>query len=349
MGWFDDVANAVGFSSKSLGVNTAEDKAAREAAAAQQAEAERIKALEAEQAKQAINANVLGEIQRRTGVQIAPQPVDLMGPPKPAAPQEESIWDKIRHGATSGRQFLTDTDLGKTILGAGAQIGGGLLANQMAKGDYKAAEDTLRQAAEQAGTYEEVGPSQTSLIQDSPEMLALRQQSLKGLQERASMGLTPEDQAMLNQIRNQTNAQHQSRQAAIQEDMARKGMGNSGLNLASQMLGNQQATQTASEQADQQAAMAFKAKQAALQNLGTAASGAIQSDFSRDLARTSAADKFNLENVQNKMAAARQKAGYMAPIAQSQAQKGARTSGLISNIGQGIGSAIQGAIQKKKQ
>lgn len=336
MGFFDDLADKIGLSSKSLGINTAEDKAAREA------EARRLAEIEADKARiQSMPRSIkqLDELNIPNAEQIGQEAV------------EPSIWDSTRHNATAAWQALTKaagSPIGQAVMASGAPILGGILGSKAAADDYSAAEATQRQAADLAGTYEATGPSQMALIQDNPEMLALRQQALKGIQERASMGLTPEDQAMLRQAQNKANQQFQARQAQVQSDMGRRGLGNSGLNLAAQMSGNQAALQNQSESADRQAALSFQAKQNALANLGTQSANALTQDFSRDEARASAADKFNLENIQNKMNAARQKATMMNPIAASQAQKGARTADLYNKVGGGIGQGIN-VYQQNKQ
>lgn len=225
-------------------------------------------------------------------------------------------------------------------LAVGANLLGGLGGYLGSKSDYEAAENTQRQAADLAGAYEALGASQAASVADNENMVALRAKALQGLQQRADMGLTPEDQAALNKLRNQTNAQFQSRQATIQEDMGRRGLGNSGLNLAAQLSNNQAQTQNQSNLADTQAAMSFNAKQSALQNLGNASSTALQQDFDRDISRATNADAVSRFNATNKMNSSQNKANAVQNIAQTQAQAAARKSQMISDAGKTIGSGV---------
>jgi hypothetical protein len=272
---------------------------------------------------------------------------------------EPSIWDDTRHAATNGWQsvlkgagkagdFLS-SPIGLGTAGAATNILGGVLANQAAKKDYAASEGTLRQAAELAGAYNQLPPSALAAIQDNPELLAMRQQALQETQKRATMGLTPEDEAILNKIRNQASSQFQTRKATIEQDMQRRGMANSGFNLASQMMGNVGETQRQSDLADQQAAMSFKAKQDATKSLGDMSSRAISEDFNREEQKASAMDRFNEANVQNQMSAARAKAGYMAPIASSQAKAGERTADIYNKGAQTVSGLLTGIAQQKQQ
>lgn len=253
-------------------------------------------------------------------------------PGKTSAPSTGGSWtDKLGNILTGGSG---------AGLAVGANLLGGLGGYLGSKSDYEAAENTQRQAADLAGAYETLGPSQAASVADNENMVALRAKALQGLQQRADMGLTPEDQAELNKIRNQTNAQFQSRQAGIQEDMNRRGVGNSGMNLAAQLSNNQAQTQNASNLADTQAEMSFKAKQDALKNLGSASSTALQEDFNRDITRAQNADAVSRFNTANKMSSQQNKAQAVQNIATTQAQAAARKAQMIKDAGQTIGSGV---------
>lgn len=236
---------------------------------------------------------------------------------------------------------------GLAALGVGANVLGGGLGYLASKGDYKEAENTMRQAADLAGAYEALGPSEAAAIKDNENMVALRAKALQGIQQRADMGLTPEDIAELNRVRNQTNAQFQARQATIQQDMSRRGLGNSGMNLAAQLSNNQAQTTQQADLADQQAARSFQAKQQALQSLGNMSSDALQQDFSRDLSRAQSADAISKFNTANKMASQQNKATAVQNIATTQAQAGQRKADMINTMGQSVGSGLAGYAQQK--
>lgn len=85
----------------------------------------------------------------------------------------------------------------------------------------------------------------------------------------SSGGLTPEDQAQLNTIRRQTEADTNARvQQQLQQQQAR-GVGTSDSALAARMLQDQQGANRQAEQADNQAAMAFQRALQAAQGAGT--------------------------------------------------------------------------------
>ena len=91
--------------------------------------------------------------------------------------------------------------------------------------------------------------------------------ALTGLEERAEMGLTPEEQANIDSLRRGTAQAEKGRQATILQEMEQRGLGGGGAELASRLSSSQAATQRASEESDRLAAMQFQAKQAALSQL----------------------------------------------------------------------------------
>jgi hypothetical protein len=408
MAWYDDIANSVGFSSRSLGINTAEDKAAREKAAQ---DAEIAARNEKEQARLAKNKEVEDRYYKeKYGVNAdyirdldTPKPLHpsyrpgmadvlqqdrnqldkdssedaymrerynsadtAMNRPSMADMQrqdrdvvssmpdyvpEESTWDKIRHATTDARKkYITGgvdkamdfvknnpnaAAAGLGILGAG----GGYLA---AKGDYQDALNTLRQSADLAGTYEALGPSQVAGIKDNQQLKDMQMQALKKTQEEALMGTTAEDEAYRRQQEKLVNQGFKSREAQQQDDLARRGaQAGSGLGMMQALANNQAALQQGSEAADADMLRKAQARRMAVGNLANQSGSMQQAEFNRDVTRGTAADQFNMTNVQNKMAAAQQKAGRLGSVANAQANIG-KTKG---ELGTSLGNlGMQGAL-----
>lgn len=346
--WLDSLANKVGISSKSLGLNTAEDKAARVAEANAKAEAEyqaqKEQARQEYEAMAAANAadaeqQIIKQAMQGIGQQVQDQSI------KGSPVTEESMWDKIRHGATSARQAVFSPDpksaYGKA-LGAVASPAG--LSTIGALGAGLVGMNMNKQGTEQANAaydaslnkFQQATDANTALyggVADSPEQLAMRQQALQGLSDRASMGLTPEDQAALAGINRQASQQFKANQATIGQDMARRGMANSGLGMARSMGAADQALQNQALAGQSQAAQSFAAKQGALTNLAGQSNAALNADYTRQMGKAANLGAVNQFNAQQQ-AATLQKQGEM-----RQASQGAKAQG-VQNITQGVLGAL---------
>ena len=230
------------------------------------------------------------------------------------------------------------------LIGAGA----GLLGYTQAAKEREAANANMQKMQDLASQMKYYQDPEVAKIQDDAAAKAAQMKALQGLSDRASMGLTPEDKAALDQIRQQQNSAFQAQQAQIQDNMARRGMSNSGAALAQAMGASQQANQQAAQNATQLASQNFQAKQNALTNLANTAGNITQQQFERDLTRSGATDKFNQANVNlanqstaNQRAAAKTMADY-------QQQQGTNKAQAYGTIGQGVGTAL-GAYQQQKK
>jgi hypothetical protein len=237
--------------------------------------------------------------------QIAPAIPQFMGPPKSLMnPQaktaedpswlEKNILAPVRHGATAAYQGIQTPQGLSTIAGLGAGLVGMNMNKQgteAALGGYDQANQELQAArAADLENYGKVG--------DSQEILAQRGQAMKGLSDRASMGLTPEDQAALQGIQRQSANQFKAANATIGQDMSRRGMANSGLGLAQSMGAADQAQQAQALAGQNQAAQSFAAKQGALTNLAGQSNSALQGDFSRQMGKAQNLSTMNQFNAQ---------------------------------------------------
>lgn len=138
--------------------------------------------------------------------------------------------------------------------------------------------------------------SEMANIEIDPRLQEAQATALSGIQQRAEMGLTPEEQAELAGItRKATEVGSAQRESALQT-MARRGLGGSGMELASQLAASQQAQDLASQASQQEAAQIFAAKQNALANLANVAGQQRGQEFGEQAQQASAADiiaKFN--------------------------------------------------------
>jgi hypothetical protein len=216
-------------------------------------------------------------------------------------------------------------------------IAGGLGSMYLTGQGQKQATAAYDQALADIKDRQELSGEAFNAVSDSPEQLAMRAQALKGLSDRASMGLTPEDQAELQKINRQSAQQFKANNATIAQDMARRGMANSGLGLAQSMGAADQALQNQALAGQNQAAQSFAAKQAALNNLAGASNTALQSDYTRQMGKASNLSAVNQFNAQQKATAA-------ANAAQIQQQKAKAAAEAGAAKGQGVQDIVKGAV-----
>jgi hypothetical protein len=249
------------------------------------------------------------------------------------ASSSPSFLDNI--GSTFGSALKkVATPAGLETLGG---IAGGLGSMYLTNQGTKEATAAYDQALADIKNRQDISGEAFNAVADSPEQLAMRAQALKGLSDRASMGLTPEDQAALQGINRQAAQQFKANQATIGQDMARRGMANSGLGLAQSMGAADQALQNQALAGQNQAAQSFAAKQGALSNLAGQSNTALQSDYARQMGKAtnlSAVNQFN----------AQQKAQSAANAAQIQQQKAAAAQAAGTAKGQGVLDITKGAI-----
>jgi hypothetical protein len=146
------------------------------------------------------------------------------------------------------------------------------------------------------------GISQVSQIQEDKATRDAQMGGLNLLKERAASGLNATDRASLNQVRNQAAIDNQGKLEAIRQNMAARGMGGSGAELAQELGAASSANSEESAAGDRIAAQAQQAAlQAAIQSgqLGGQIRG---QDFEVAKAKADAADRFKLFDTQNSIA-----------------------------------------------
>ncbi len=288
---------------------------------------------------------------------------------------------------------------------------GAIIGGQQAEANRQAAQDAQQQAlglygslrapsvAEQqlnfqqyqnAGNYNPLmeqqmqqGPNALAGIQTDPRLVQAQMSALNQLSTTGQMGMTPAEQAALNQAQQQAAAQAQAKNAQIVDQFARTGMGGSGAQLAAQLANSQGSAQMLANNSNQVMAQSGqlggqmqgqefgqKAQIAAAQNyinqFNTQNSQQVQA------ANTAAANQAALRNLnnqqnvmgqntqlgnqqqqynkqllqqqyQNQLARASGMAGQYQGIANTQQQNAANTANQWAGIGQGVDTGI-GAI-----
>lgn len=226
------------------------------------------------------------------------------------------------------------------LLAGIANVGGGLLGNLLGAGDRSAAVDAARsgQAAFQdiaipdvdrmrllleeyasAGNLspEEMQALQVSLqdqlsnVQTDPRLKQAQMDALSFLEKTGQGGLTPIEAAELARLRQQTEADSQSRIKALLQQQDTRGVGSSDMALAARM---QEAQAAANRQAQGTSDIAGQAFQRALQSMAQGANlaGSMeQSDYARQAALADAqraremADWQNRQDIMNQNVQAR--------------------------------------------
>jgi hypothetical protein len=142
----------------------------------------------------------------------------------------------------------------------------------------------------------QLGPSALENIQLDPRLRADQLTALDSARERALQGFTAEDRAMLDQYMRGVTSSIQSQQQAALENAARRGVADSGIQLAAALQGSQGEANRLSQQAVQQAALRVQNQAQNAQNMANLASQIEGRDYSRaaDLAqRQDAISQFN--------------------------------------------------------
>lgn len=144
--------------------------------------------------------------------------------------------------------------------------------------------------------------SAVSKIQEDPELRKAQLDALTSMQSRGKVGLSAEDRAALNQVRNEVQRDAEAKRQQVLQSMQARGMGGSGASLVAQLQAGQDAAELASQQSDSTMA---QAQQRALQAIGESsniASGMRGQDFTANQARAQAIDERNRFLAENSIA-----------------------------------------------
>lgn len=188
------------------------------------------------------------------------------------SPEDRALWDYIN----AGNEFV-DGGAAQYQTGAPLSI------------DNLNPNDLARLQASQFGN-----------ITTDPRLANAELAALSSLEERAmGSGLSLQDEADMVRLKTQTNAQNRGRQGAIQQEMQRRGMTGSGMDLVARMQSAQAATDQEALASLEKAAMAQAGQRDAASRMGGMASSMRGQQFNEQAQKAAAQDaiaRFNTAN-----------------------------------------------------
>lgn len=137
---------------------------------------------------------------------------------------------------------------------------------------------------------ETLGDSALEEISLDPQLRQKQMDMLARMEGYADEGLSTLDRINLDQIGQRTNAEEQSRQKAILNDMMQRGTLDSGDQLATQLASNAQASQNAMLQGQEMAKMASQNRMNAINSLAGQYANMENLDYNREAQKATAAD-----------------------------------------------------------
>lgn len=215
---------------------------------------------------------------------------------------------------------------GAVIGAAGSIIGAGLgyLSAENARKDQKAAikkamaeleavgyppdlsKEIIYQQFEQAGILtpeleQDLSDSfaEVKIIKENPELRQSQLQALSQMKERAQVGLSAEDRAGLNQVRNEVQRDSEAKRQQIMQQMAARGQGGSGAELMMQLQAAQGASDQAAAGSDTLMAQAQQRALQALAQSADMASGIRSQDLNVETNNNAAINERNRFLAQN--------------------------------------------------
>lgn len=147
-----------------------------------------------------------------------------------------------------------------------------------------------------------LGPSAMEGIAVDPRLQQAQMNVLETMSQIGEGGLTPGDIAAMQSMQRQVESQEQARQNAILDEMQRRGVAGSGLELAARMSSSQAATDRAAEEARQLQQMAQARSLEALGQTAGLAGQVRGQQFGEESEKARAADVIAQWNAQNQQA-----------------------------------------------
>jgi len=164
--------------------------------------------------------------------------------------------------------------------------------------DVPELEEYVLQHPELVGLLEEMGPSALEQIKTDPNLRAVALENLEALRQESQEGMTAADRLQMEEMLGGVAAQEKAQRAAIEQEMARQGMGDSGAALQAKLLGSQGATNAARRQAMQMIAQSGDRRRQARRESSALAGQMEGQDFSRQAQVAQAEDAINKYNTQ---------------------------------------------------
>jgi len=143
--------------------------------------------------------------------------------------------------------------------------------------------------------------SQMGQIQEDPKLKEAQMNALQILSQRGKGGLTPEDRAALNQIRNQIATDTEAKRQQILQNFQARGQAGGGAELIAALQGAQSGANAESQEGDRLAAMASQNALQAIGQAGTLGGQIRGQEFGQEAQKAQAQDVINQFNVANQV------------------------------------------------
>jgi hypothetical protein len=127
--------------------------------------------------------------------------------------------------------------------------------------------------------YIDLKESEAGKVQEDPSLRESQMGALRLMAQRADAGLTAQDRAAFNKLRNEVAAQEQGRQKSIIQEMQARGQGGSGAELVARLLSSQASANRAAQEGDDIAAAASRNALEAVARYGTMSGEIRRQDF----------------------------------------------------------------------
>jgi hypothetical protein len=258
-----------------------------------------------------------------------------------------------------------DPAIAGAAAGGAIQIIGSVVGELLAAGDRKRAAALMEQAASQYNidlpelqklVAEQLGPSAYESIKTDPMLREAQMGSLDTLEQmNQAGGYTLEDQSVLNKTLNKVARNNASANAQVRNDMAARGVGGSGAELAMQLSNNQAGAQRAAETGLDVAAGAQRRRFDSILSKGRMAGDVRNQDFSEASRKADAQDSIDRwnasartdanrynsglsqQNFNNRMRLADSRAGVNRTQAGYYSDQSDRKAGMAGGTGKGVG------------
>jgi hypothetical protein len=219
-------------------------------------------------------------------------------------------------------------------------LAGGVVGGIISAGDRKRARGEYDQAVgDLMDSNPEAGRTEYDRIHEDPALRSAEMSALQGFQQEANAGgLTVQDRAALQQAQDANAQRERGAREAILQNMAMRGMGGSGSELAA-ALENQQGSAMRNNAAGTQAAA--DARNRALQAMATSgqmAGGIRSQDWQQAAQRAASQDAINKFNASQRLSRAGQVANVRLGKGALYNQEAGANMGMARGIGSGVGA-----------
>lgn len=161
----------------------------------------------------------------------------------------------------------------------------------------------VAQWATQQEQAQEIGPSAMEGVSTDPRLGLAQMQALERMQQLGVESFTPEEMAQLKGMQRESAQRGAAQQATILQNLAQRGAGGSGMELAARMAAAQGQTQQEAESSDRLAAQAHNRALQAMLSAGELGGKVREQEFGEKSAAAKAADAIAQFNAQQRSSA----------------------------------------------